>query len=67
MRNFALAIACLAAVGFVLPAVPASAQDRVVVKTDRGHDRDRDWQRHHHKKVVVIKHRHRDHDDHDHR
>jgi hypothetical protein len=63
MRNVALAIACFATVGFVVPAVSASAQDREVVRTDHGHDHD--WRHPHHKKVVVIKHRHRDHD-HDH-
>jgi hypothetical protein len=42
MRKFALAIACFAAVGSILPAVSASAQDSVVVKTNRGHDHDRD-------------------------
>jgi hypothetical protein len=61
MRKFTLAIAALAAIGFALPVMPASAEDAVVIKTDRDHDRD--WHRHHHhKKVVVIKH---DHDHHD--
>ncbi len=61
MRKITLAIAALAAIGFALPVMPASAEDAVVIKADH----DRDWQRHHHhKKVVVIKHDH-DHDNHD--
>ena len=45
-----------------LPNAPANAEDAIVIRNDRDHDRD--WHRHH-KKVVVIKHdRHgdRDHD-----
>ena len=62
MRNITLAIAALAAIAFVLPVIPASAENAVIIKTDRDHDRD--WQRHHHhKKIVVLKtHHDRDHD-----
>jgi len=72
MRNIAIGLAAIAAIGFVLPVSSATAQDAaVVIKTDRGHDRDhdRDWRRAHAEKVVVIKHRHHHHDwdrDHDH-
>ncbi|HEY1311060.1 MAG TPA: hypothetical protein VGF02_08925 [Pseudolabrys sp.] len=62
MRNITLAIAALAAIGFVLPVMPASAENAIIIKTDNDHDRD--WQRHHHhKKIVVLKtHHDRDHD-----
>jgi hypothetical protein len=61
MRNITLAIAALTAIAFALPVIPASAEDAVIIKTDRDHDRD--WQRHHHKKVVILKtHHDRDHD-----
>ncbi|HZL41571.1 MAG TPA: hypothetical protein VFC45_14975 [Pseudolabrys sp.] len=62
MRKITLTIATLAAIGFVLPVMPASAENAVIIKTDRDHDRD--WQRHqHHKKIVVLKtHHDRDHD-----
>jgi hypothetical protein len=57
MRNITLAIAALAAIAFVLPVIPASAENAVIIKTDRDHDRD--WQRHHHhKKIVVLKTHH---------
>jgi len=58
MRKIALAIAALAIVGFAAPSVQTANAETIVMKKDRGHDRD--WGRHHHKKVVVIKHR-RDH------
>ena len=68
MRKITLAVAALAAIGFVLPVMPASAENAVIIKTDH----DRDWQRHHrhnkivvlhHKKIVVLKtHHDRDHD-----
>ena len=55
MRNITLAIAALAAIAFVLPVIPASAENAVIIKTDH----DRDWQRHHHhKKIAVLKTRH---------
>ena len=62
MRKITLTIAALAAIGFVLPVMPASAENAVSIKTDS--DLDRDWQRHHHhKKIVVLKtHHDRDHD-----
>ena len=67
MRNLVLAIIGLGVVAIALPNTPATAEDAVVIKSDRDHDRDHDrgWHRHH-KKVVVIEHRrHRDRD-HDH-
>ena len=39
MRKITLTIAALAAIGFALPVMPASAEDAVVIKTDRDHDR----------------------------
>ncbi len=54
MRNITLAIAVLAAIAFVLPVIPASAENAVNIKTDRDHDRD--WQRHHHHKKIVVLH-----------
>lgn len=58
MRNITLAIAALAAISFVLPVIPASAEDAVIIKTDHDHD----WQRHHHHKKVVVLKTHHDHD-----
>jgi hypothetical protein len=54
MRNITLAIAALSAIAFVLPVIPASAEDAVIIRTDRDHDRD--WQRHHHHKQIVVLH-----------
>jgi hypothetical protein len=60
MRNVTLAIAALAAIAFTLPVIPASAEDAIVIRTDRDHDRD--WQRHHHHKKIMVLTTHRDHD-----
>ena len=68
MRNITLAIAALAAIAFALPVIPASAEDAIIIRTDRDHDRD--WQRHHHHKkivvlttsIVITTHHDRDHD-----
>ncbi len=54
MRNLVLAIVGLSVVAIVLPNAPANAEDAIVIRNDRDHDRD--WHRHHHKKIVVIKH-----------
>lgn len=59
MRKVIVALAALAAIGFIAPTIQSANAETVVVKKDGDHDRD--WNRHHHKKVVIVKHR-RDHD-----
>jgi len=64
MRKLFLATAALAIAGLSLPAVPAHAEDRVVIKSgDRHHRHHWDRDRHHEKVVIIKKHRH--HHDHD--
>lgn len=60
MLKIVVAAAALAIISFSVPTTQAEAAT-VVIKKDRGHDRD--WgRRHHHKKIVVIKRGHRNHD-----
>jgi len=59
MLKIVIAAAALAIISFSVPTTQANAAT-VVIKKDRGHDRD--WgRRHHPKKIVVIKRGHRDH------
>jgi hypothetical protein len=44
MRNITLTLAAVAAAAFAFAAIPASAEDAVVIKTDHPHH----WHHHHH-------------------
>ena len=57
MLKIVIAAAALAIISFSVPTTQANAAT-VVIKKDRGHDRD--WGRRHHP-IVVIKRGHRDH------
>jgi Spy/CpxP family protein refolding chaperone len=54
MRNITLTLAALAATAFALAAIPASAEDAVVIKTDHPHHHHWHHRHHHHEGAAVI-------------
>jgi Spy/CpxP family protein refolding chaperone len=57
MRNITLTLAALAAAVFAFAAIPASAEDAVVIKSDHPHHYHHWHHRHHHHEgaAVIIK------------
>jgi hypothetical protein len=63
MRNVIVALAAVGVLGLSIPAaMPAKAEDRVVIKAGERHHHHRWMHRDHHKEVVIIKKHRRHHD-----